>query len=718
MAGATAAGLISLAFYIKTICPTVYGGDSGELTAVAYTLGIAHPPGYPLYTLIGRSILTFPFVSPAAVMNLLAALFAAFSVFVAFFVICELRRSATEENRNELTVPFLGAILWGISRTLWGNANAAEVYSLGMAVSSLIILVFMRADRLRDNRLIILLFYLLGLSLTNHLTALSLLPLGLAAGWNFRFDFRRWFAAAIAISIPLTLYLYIPIRSSNWPLIDWAHPARIGEFIDHITSARYRGYLADFSPADFAVNLKRFIHVFGAEFPLSFVGLAGLVLLAVKRPRLGIPILLATAINIGFAAMYEILDVEPQYLGAVFCAVCGLAYLAVELSVFLRRRLNQVLAGTVAAATMAVIVAGAVADNWRYCDKSRNTLAADYGRAILSSLPEHAFFVPVGGATSLVCIYLKFVENMRPDIEYYDPISMYSTLARSKNQTHLIGIVPEAELALNALGNTDRPACLGKEHVWGGDNPFKYDRLPLQGCGLYYRYGQKGSADMKQWDKLSRLADYDAPQLGSSEIQILANFFMSWGEDLQSNGRLGEAIEKYKIAIEKANIVESPMVDNSLGIFFRRRGWPEMALERYNHALESDLLSNAVRADILVNIGNVYREKNAYRQAIDYYRRALAIRPKHHEASYNLTLVEAYLALAEKNYRGAADKFTALLNIDPSDPLILYNLAIIYDNHLGDPAQAVRYYRYFLERSRDAQLTAIAERRLRELSPP
>ncbi len=365
MAGATAASLISLVIYIKTICPTVYGGDSGELTAVAYTLGIAHPPGYPLYTLIGRTILMFPFSSPALIMNISAALLAAFSVFVAFFIICELRRFRIAENRHELTIPFLGAILWGMSRTLWSNANAAEVYSLGMAISCSIILVFLLAERLRDGRLIILLFYLLGLSLTNHLTALSLLPLALAAGWNFKFDFRRWFMAALAVSIPLTLYLYIPIRSANWPIIDRAHPARLGEFIDHITSARYRGYLADFSPVDFAVNLKRFIHVFGAEFPLSFIGLAGLVLLAIKRPPLGIPMLLVTAINIGFAAMYEILDVEPQYLIAIFCATCGLAYLAIELSLLLRRRLNQILAGTAAAAIMAVIVAAAVAPDHR-----------------------------------------------------------------------------------------------------------------------------------------------------------------------------------------------------------------------------------------------------------------------------------------------------------------------------------------------------------------
>ncbi len=714
MAGAAGAGLISFAFYIRTICPTVYGGDSGELTTVAYTLGIAHPPGYPLYTLIGRSLLMFPLFSPALTMNLSAALFASLSAFVAFYVIRELGRNS--RAGDDMVVPFLGAVLWGVSRTLWSNANAAEVYALGMAVCCLIIFIFLLTARSLNNRLIFLLFYLIGLSLTNHLTAMSLLPLGLAAAWNFKMDFRRWLIAMLAISIPLTLYLYIPIRSSNWPIIDWAHPARFGEFINHITSARYRGFLADISPANFAINLKRFVRVFGAEFPLAFVGLVGLALLAVRRPRFGIPLLLAAAFNIGFAAMYEILDVEPQYLIAVFCAVCGLAYLAIELSAHLQRRLNSRTAETIPAVIMAVIVITAIAHNYRFNDKSNNTLAADYGHAIMISLPENALFVPVGGAASLVCIYLKFVEKIRPDIEYYDPISMYSNLARNRNQEHLIGIVGESELALNALGNTTRPACLGKEHIWGGDNPFKYDRLPLQGCGLYYRYGRKEAADMTPWGKLSLLADYKADYPGSSEIQILTNYFLSWGEDLQSNGRTGEAIEKYKKAVEKADMAESPMVDNALGIFFRRRGWPELALERYNRALGNDLLSNAVKADILVNIGNIHREKNSYREAIDHYQQALAIRPNHHEAGYNLLLAEAYLALSANNYTGAIGKFDALLKIDSSDPLIYYNIAVIYDKHLADSTQAVRYYNYFLEKTQDARLAAIVEKRLSELT--
>jgi hypothetical protein len=53
--------VISLAAYANTLCLTLYAGDSGELSAAAYTLGIAHPPGYPLLMILGRVFLLLSF---------------------------------------------------------------------------------------------------------------------------------------------------------------------------------------------------------------------------------------------------------------------------------------------------------------------------------------------------------------------------------------------------------------------------------------------------------------------------------------------------------------------------------------------------------------------------------------------------------------------------------------------------------------------------------
>src|SRR5579859_4626763 len=71
---------LALVLYLATCSPTINFLDSGELTTVAWTLGIAHPPGYPLYTLISSAFIQLPLGPPAWRMNLLSALFAAGAV--------------------------------------------------------------------------------------------------------------------------------------------------------------------------------------------------------------------------------------------------------------------------------------------------------------------------------------------------------------------------------------------------------------------------------------------------------------------------------------------------------------------------------------------------------------------------------------------------------------------------------------------------------------
>src|SRR5437762_3277993 len=70
---AAALGVVILAVYVRTLAPTVAGGDSGELITAAYTLGVAHPPGYPLYTLLAKLFTLIPIGTIAWRVNLFSA---------------------------------------------------------------------------------------------------------------------------------------------------------------------------------------------------------------------------------------------------------------------------------------------------------------------------------------------------------------------------------------------------------------------------------------------------------------------------------------------------------------------------------------------------------------------------------------------------------------------------------------------------------------------
>src|SRR5215216_6061567 len=88
--------LLSLALYTWTLAPTVTLVDSGELITTVQTLGVAHPPGFPLYVLLARIASLFPMGSAAARVNFASALFAAFAASMLTLVVAEMLLLSTQ----------------------------------------------------------------------------------------------------------------------------------------------------------------------------------------------------------------------------------------------------------------------------------------------------------------------------------------------------------------------------------------------------------------------------------------------------------------------------------------------------------------------------------------------------------------------------------------------------------------------------------------------
>src|SRR4029450_8740850 len=153
--------LIALLLYSWTLAPTVTLTDSGELIVVARGLGIAHPPGGPLWIILAHLASLVPFGNIAVRINFSSALFAALACAMLTLTVAELTITASylatskrrkrvaqqcktaEESglaRPLLAAPALGAgLLMAFSRTLWSYATIAEVYAL----NTLLILVIL-----------------------------------------------------------------------------------------------------------------------------------------------------------------------------------------------------------------------------------------------------------------------------------------------------------------------------------------------------------------------------------------------------------------------------------------------------------------------------------------------------------------------------------------------------------------------------------------------
>jgi hypothetical protein len=205
--------LAAFALYLRTTCPTLGGAfDSEEFQHAAYTLGIVHATGYPLYLLIGKLFTTLvPIGNVAYRMNLLSALLTALAVVLVYL------------NAQMLTRrPFAALIttaLFATNVAVWRQAGVASTGPLHLLLLNAILYVLLRGNETTDTtqRLPILVAFLFGLGLAHHRTTfLFALPIALGT-WEHLRQPRMFARMAFATTLPLWLYLYLPLFGNHSP---------------------------------------------------------------------------------------------------------------------------------------------------------------------------------------------------------------------------------------------------------------------------------------------------------------------------------------------------------------------------------------------------------------------------------------------------------------------------------------------------------------------
>ncbi|MEA3459838.1 MAG: DUF2723 domain-containing protein, partial [Chloroflexota bacterium] len=150
----------SLALYFHTLAPTVLPADSGEFQLVSRLLGIAHPPGYPLYTMLGKLFTLVPIGDAAYRLNLMSALFAALTL----ALVCRIVSLATGSPFGGL----VAAIALGAAPTFWAQATTANIRSLTALFAALSLFALVSYARTRRSVCLTLFGLAFGLGITHH----------------------------------------------------------------------------------------------------------------------------------------------------------------------------------------------------------------------------------------------------------------------------------------------------------------------------------------------------------------------------------------------------------------------------------------------------------------------------------------------------------------------------------------------------------------------
>lgn len=222
-----AATIAIISIYLNTISPSIAGGDSGELVAEGCILGTAHPPGYPVFTLIARlgkllatsfaprahSNLTF---SVANIMNLTSVIFTS----IASFLISKIVIMCSKGNYVSGSLFSMG--MFAFSPLIWQYAVTAEVFPLNTMFAALICYQTLHFSQTRNISIAVLGAFFCGLSLCNqHTIVLFEAPLIIWMLFLLRYVLMNQpiYIAILGFSFILGLspYFYLPLAANYNP---------------------------------------------------------------------------------------------------------------------------------------------------------------------------------------------------------------------------------------------------------------------------------------------------------------------------------------------------------------------------------------------------------------------------------------------------------------------------------------------------------------------
>ncbi|MBI4386143.1 MAG: DUF2723 domain-containing protein [Elusimicrobia bacterium] len=668
--------------------------DAGEMAASAYTLGVSHPPSYPLYILLGHMAQDVPLGSPAYRLTLLAALSSSLLLALMFWSL----------SRRFGSWPAIGSVLlMGFNTTFWSISVVPEMYSLMLLFAWIL---WMLASELGDRyhtRGWLAFVYLYSLFLGNRtelvLWAPGLLRLAFTADGRRSAEMGRlgrWLGAGLAlVLLGASVYLYLPVRSLQGPWLDWNHPATLENFIGSLTRRGYGGTLDLLSKSyAFGDNFLANMAIYAGHLWNDYLGAAlglvalGLVQMIRKKPsEFGATALLYLLSGPAFLLLanmppnpHALAIVEPHYLLSDLVLAIWAAQGLAELGRRVSRRWLALIVGFLGIApwTLGQGLSHA-GGNWRRVNRRWDLVNYDYCRNVLRSVPEGGILVSKKDVQLFSLWYFQTVERLRPDVllvaQGLSGSSWYQASKRRLGSAEWVGplrdaadwrqfIARNASREIFATTDVELPAELAATP--------RGLVLQLPSAAARGRFSARAVP--------GDIAEPGAARLGDPELPWL--FFARRGDfryEGQSNFFNSDLVEAYAISYQH------------LGNYYLQRGALEQSLGPLYRAWTIKWLMPEVPALLGFSLYRLDRKDAAaqtYDLAIDLFGELLGLARRYHAlpsvtASLTRSQAEAHLnrgVLAEKtgDRAGAESHYREAIRLSPAYAQPHYNLAVLH----------------------------------------
>lgn len=641
--------LLTFSIYLFTMVPSITDDDSGELSGVGVTLGVAHSPGYPLYSLTGKAMVTLiPWGNHAYRVNLVSAFFIALAGVVLYFVGWEL-------SGNVLTA-ILISLMFCFSKSVWAMANVTEVYGLAAFVTCIICWILVNKQFSLQSYIFVA--YLLGIGMTTHYILGLLIPglvwWGITKIKSMNGSIIKYSVIAIIFGVlGFSVVLFLFFRAQIQPYFNWEDPSTLKRFWQVVARLRYgslnlaQGGLPPLSLAVIQQKLLFFFQVLTENFTWAgmIIFVAGLWYCIKDKIKGWALILLLLGSGPGFLIMANVgLDDNSMELLRRFFFLTFI-FVTVIIGVALSKTPRFV------SGVSLIIPLVMCVQNFSSLNHRAEYIFYDYGKNILRTLPKNSIlFSDRADEMEFAVAYLHTAERYRPDIKYTDCNAGVSVSIYGDDYYRIWG-KPRLERRNQVEGEIIRNTNLP---VYYATFLPKQTIIPKVTEGLLYRVPtiNNPGSNYFAWDKIYVLRekftqDSRGYDLLLTYYNILGTYFLSVSAPEKAKTMF--TILKYENKKFKAS--------TELAYWYFQRGEMNKSEQEFLEVLKDE----PGRVDVLCNLGVIYEKRQQIDQAIDCYQKALKFDPNSEDANYNLAV--AYWHKQEWNK--VVDLFEKVLKLNP-----------------------------------------------------
>ncbi len=543
--------------YLYTTFPAFKNDDSPETTTSAFTLGISRPPGYPLFTMLGKTFSLLPLASPAFRINSLSIFISVIILYLTYFLIR--RNMSFIFNYEKKLINIFSVFVTAFSYIYWNLAIEAKggIYMLNLLFLAILLYLSIELFKTFNIKQMYLMSFIYGLSLANHWpSTIILLPVFAYFYVKYRqkLTFNRMFSISLFSILGISPYIYLPIRSNADGIFIFITRSNTWEMFWWTV---LRGVYTNFqmqTMAPYIDQIKEFVTLFLNNFTFIWIlFLFGAYIIFKKNKKLLFFYFAAFLIIVFMVVIYNrsskenLWVLENFLLPAEYLLIIPITagvYFIIE--ILKNKKFSLLFISLFVCAILNLGFRSLKANYQRY-----NYLSYDFGNNELVTMEKDSIYIPFSDFYGMPLSYLQMVEHKTDDFNIYMLYNLSNQgIAKKFGRDYL----KNDKIEINIEDLTER--YYGKSNVYFSDyrkelikNPDKNVTLKIKGLlfkianindyippWIFKNYAYRGIFNVNN--------DYDKTLISKYSSQL-----NNQGYDLLMIKKYDKAIETFKYAL-------------------------------------------------------------------------------------------------------------------------------------------------------------------------